>query len=76
MDATRVLLRHGPTGGKLEDVKIFDTVIAGTDPVLVDSESARLVGKIPLEIGYIREAVEMGLGDTEVDRKFIVRKII
>jgi uncharacterized protein (DUF362 family) len=62
IDATRVLMRHGPSGGNMEDVKVFDTVIAGTDPVLTDSEAARLVGQDPMHISYIREAHKMGLG--------------
>jgi len=76
MDATRVLARNGPSGGSPEDVKIYDTVIAGTDPVLVDSESARLVGYAPLDIGYIRVASQMGLGSVTANPENIYRKQI
>lgn len=76
MDATRVLLRHGPSGGNLEDVEEYNTVMCGIDPVLVDSESARLVDRDPMDIGYIKEAHEMGIGKTKVDSKYIIKKKI
>jgi uncharacterized protein (DUF362 family) len=76
MDATRVLINNGPSGGNLEDVRVYDTIIAGVDPVLVDSESARLVDVDPFDIGYIKTAHEMGLGKTTVDAKTILRKNI
>ena len=44
IDAYRILLRHGPSGGNLKDVKKTKTVIAGTDPVLADSYAASLFG--------------------------------
>ena len=31
IDATRILLRNGPTGGNLADVKVLDTLIASAD---------------------------------------------
>ncbi|MBN2406921.1 MAG: DUF362 domain-containing protein [Elusimicrobia bacterium] len=74
MDATRVLIDNGPTGGRLEDVKIYNTIIAGTDFVLVDSESARLVGKDPMDIGYIKAAAGAGFGKTGVSPGLVVRE--
>ncbi|MFH1414696.1 MAG: DUF362 domain-containing protein [Elusimicrobiota bacterium] len=74
MDATRVLMRNGPNGGNIEDVKIFNTVMASTDPVLIDSEAARLVGVTPRNIGYIKEAEKIGLGKFSVSPGLIYRK--
>ncbi len=76
MDATRVLVKNGPSGGRVKDVKIMDTIIAGIDPVLVDSEAARLMNKAPLEIGYIKKASEMGIGKINIDKRFIVTQTI
>ena len=77
MDATRFLSANGPSGGSLSDVRIYNTIIAGTDPVLVDSHSAMLVGyKSPLEIGYIREAADMGLGFVSIDAQYILRETV
>ncbi|MFC2061417.1 DUF362 domain-containing protein [Elusimicrobiota bacterium] len=74
IDATRVLMANGPSGGNLEDVKIFNTIIAGIDPVLVDSEAARLVGKDPMSIGYIKEGKKFGLGNIVVEERSVFRK--
>ena len=62
LDAVRVLIANGPTGGNLSDVKRKDTVIAGTDQVAVDSIGAGLLGIEPARIGYIVEAANRGLG--------------
>lgn len=66
IDATRILLRHGPTGGNLEDVEEKNTVIASTDPVLADAYAATLFNKKPEDIGYIKLAAEAGLGNINI----------
>lgn len=63
LDARRVLLRNGPTGGSLDDVKIMNTLIAGYNPVEVDAEGARLFGMDPEDLGYLREARHRGFGE-------------
>lgn len=62
VDATRVLMRGGPTGGRLEDVARRDLLAAGTDPVALDAWSARVLGVDPAEIPYIALAEGRGLG--------------
>jgi uncharacterized protein (DUF362 family) len=37
IDATRILVRNGPTGGNLNDVKQMDTIIASADVVARDA---------------------------------------
>jgi uncharacterized protein (DUF362 family) len=76
IDAYRILLRHGPTGGSLEDVKLTKTVIAGTDPVLTDSYASTLFGVHPRDIGYIRVAEEFRLGTTEISKARIKKIVI
>ena len=44
MDATRILLANGPTGGSLADVKRMDTVAVSTDEVALDAFGAGLLG--------------------------------
>jgi uncharacterized protein (DUF362 family) len=68
IDAYRVLLRHGPTGGNLEDVEKKNTVIAATDPVLADAYAATLFGIQPEKIGYIKLGAETGLGNIEIEK--------
>ncbi len=62
LDARRVLMRNGPQGGSLGDVKVMNTLIAGFDPVAVDAEGARLFGVDPVTLGYLMEAQQRGLG--------------
>ena len=68
IDAYRVLLRHGPKGGNLNDVEKKETVIASADPVLADSYAATLFGHKPEDIGYIKEAFLMGLGKMDLSK--------
>ena len=62
VDATRVMIRNGPVGGRLTDVEIHDTVIAATDQVAVDSYSCRFLGLLPADLKYIAMAESRGLG--------------
>ncbi len=62
VDATRVMLRNGPTGGRLEDVRPGDAVAAGTDPVACDAWAARELGLDPREVDHIVQAEGRGLG--------------
>jgi len=66
IDAYRILLRNGPSGGNLKDVKLTKTVIAGTDPVLADAYAATLFGISPGDIGYIKNGAEAGLGTMNI----------
>ena len=40
LDATRVMVRSGPTGGRREDVVSADTIVCGTSAVTVDAWAA------------------------------------
>jgi uncharacterized protein (DUF362 family) len=66
VDAVRILVDHGPTGGSLDDVKQMDTVIASHDPVAADSYAATLFDLTGADIAYIKAAAEMGLGEMEL----------
>ena len=66
IDATRILLRNGPSGGRLNDVKAARTVIAGTDPVLSDAYAATLFGIQPRDIGHIKTAELRGIGSADI----------
>ena len=73
IDAYRVLLRNGPTGGDLADVMTMKTIIAGADPVLCDSYAAKLMEKDPLSISYINQGVKLGLGSADIDKADILK---
>jgi uncharacterized protein (DUF362 family) len=62
VDATRVMMRNGPTGGRLQDVAAVNAVAAGTDPVACDAWAARQLGLDPRDVGYLVLAEGRGLG--------------
>lgn len=62
LDAVRILTANGPQGGDLSDVKLLNTVIAGTDQVAVDAYGATLFGMKGSDLGYVRMGHEAGLG--------------
>ncbi len=61
-DAIRIMVRNGPSGGRLADVEVRNTIIAGTDQVAVDAATTDLFGLWPDDIGYIVLAEQQGLG--------------
>ncbi len=72
LDATRILLRNGPKGGKLEDVEVKNLVFAGTDPVALDATGTALFGLKPSDIGYIIKAHQAGRGEMDLNKiKFV-----
>lgn len=68
VDATRMLLRNGPQGGRTSDVKITDTVIVTRDMVAADAYATTLFGMRPEDIDSTVEAARMGLGVMEIDK--------
>ncbi len=62
VDATRVMVRGGPQGGRLDDVVPVGAIAAGTDPVALDAWGATLLGADPRDIGHIVLAQGRGLG--------------
>jgi uncharacterized protein (DUF362 family) len=68
VDAVRILVDNGPTGGDLADVRKLDTVMATTDIVAADSYAATLFGLQPLDLEYVRAGTEMGLGRCDLSQ--------
>lgn len=62
IDATRILVANGPQGGRLEDVRQTDTLIASPDIVAADAYAATLFGFDPADIPTIAAAARRGLG--------------
>lgn len=65
VDLTRVLLRNGPRGGNLADVKRLDTIALSFDPVAVDAWAATQLGFDPADIEHVQLAQSRGLGTTD-----------
>ena len=68
VDAVRMLMAHGPTGGNLNDVKKADTIIASADIIAADSYAATMFGYKPEQLGFIKKGVQMGLGIKNLDK--------
>lgn len=68
VDATRILLRNGPQGGSLRDVKALDTILASPDVVAADAVATTLFGLKPADIPATRAAAAMGLGEMDLAR--------
>jgi uncharacterized protein (DUF362 family) len=66
LDGMNVLVRNGPTGGRLTDVKPMHTIVAGTDMVAVDSYGyTELLERDLAELEYVHRAHERGLGNRD-----------
>ncbi len=67
IDAVRILVANGPSGGSLADVRQMDTVIASLDPVAADARAAGFFGVDPATIGHLELGSKMGLGTYDLD---------
>ncbi len=73
IDATRVLIAHGPQGGNLADVKVLNKVLASTDIVAVDAYATTLFGLKPEELAVTVAAAKRGLGQMDLKKVRIAR---
>jgi uncharacterized protein (DUF362 family) len=62
IDATRILIANGPQGGRLQDVRVTETLIASPDIVAADAYAATLFDLKPEDISTIVTAARRGLG--------------
>jgi uncharacterized protein (DUF362 family) len=73
LDAYRIMIRNGPTGGSPADLRMAKTCIAGTDPVAVDSLATSLFGMKPSDLGYLVNAAGRGIGVTDLSKVTVLR---
>ncbi len=67
IDAGRVLLRNGPSGGDLADVKHFGKAFASRDVVAADAAAAERIFRLSArDVPHIGKAMESGLGISSV----------
>lgn len=74
VDGYRIMKRNGPMGVSEEDVVTQKALLLGKDPVALDAASAKMFGKDPSDIGYIRLSHEMGIGSADLS-KMKIQKI-
>ncbi|MBN1522211.1 MAG: DUF362 domain-containing protein [Candidatus Aureabacteria bacterium] len=66
IDSYRMLNRHGPQGGNLDDVLEMKKLIVATDPTLADIYACQLAGRDPRSVPNIAEAIRRGFGKSDV----------
>jgi uncharacterized protein (DUF362 family) len=76
LDAYRILVRNGPQGGRISDTELRKMVIAGTDPVAVDSMGASLFPVDPGELPYLGMARARGLGEFDLGKVRVEKRKI
>ena len=65
IDATRVLVRNGPTGGNLSDVSRENTILAGLDEIALDSYCLKFLNLQAKDVPYLSIGENRGLGVVE-----------
>lgn len=76
IDAVRILVANGPSGGNLADVRQLDTVIASPDIVAADSCASTLFGLRPDGLAYVRAGAAMGLGRSDLENLNLAEIVI
>ncbi|MFC1504584.1 DUF362 domain-containing protein [Spirochaetota bacterium] len=74
IDAYRILIRNGPSGGNLSDVEEKNIVLASADPVLADAYATSFFNLKPEQVGYVKMGAEYGLGSMNI-KKADIKKI-
>ncbi|MBD3298941.1 MAG: DUF362 domain-containing protein, partial [candidate division Zixibacteria bacterium] len=67
-DATRILMRNGPTGGSPSDVAPGNTIIASPDAVAVDALGLTMLDRTMDDCPHIQLAADRGIGIADLGR--------
>lgn len=76
LDGYRILIRNGPQGGRLSDVELHKTVVAGRDYVAADAAGATFFGIKPQELPYLQIANQKGLGEIHLEKLTIEKRTL
>jgi uncharacterized protein (DUF362 family) len=76
LDGYRILIRNGPQGGRLSDVKLTKAVVAGIQNATVDAAGAAFFEMKPEELRFLQIAHEKGLGEIDLEKVKIEKKTI
>ena len=69
----RILTANGPQGGRLQDVKAMNKVMAGTDPVALDSYGATLFGITGYDVPHVVYAHKLGEGEIDLKKVRVIK---
>ncbi len=73
IDATRILLNHGPQGGNLKDVKVLNKVIACQDIIAADAYATTFFGLNPQDISTTVTAYKRGMGEMNLGKVKVIK---
>ena len=68
VDCFRVMKRNGPRGVSVADVVDMKSLLISEDIVAVDAAAAKMFGLDPDQVGYIKIAHEMGIGQKDLSK--------
>ena len=75
LDGMNVLMKNGPTGGRLSDVKPMNTIVAGTDMVAVDAYGyTHLLERDIAELTYLHKAARARPGQHQLEGSCSTKK--
>ena len=72
IDAIRIMVKNGPSGGSEADVAVMNRLILSNDPVAGDVRAAGLFNIAPASVGYMVLAEKQGLGTSDLST--LIRK--
>lgn len=75
VDAYNVMKRNGPRGVSKADLVTMKSLIVSPDIVAADAAAAKLFGKEPSDIGYIKIANDLKAGTMQLENLTIYKKI-
>ncbi len=73
VDAYLVMTQNGPRGTSEADLSRMRSLLVSSDILAIDAASAMLLGHQPQDIGHLRIAAEMGIGNIHLDQLNIQR---
>jgi len=76
LDAYRILIRNGPQGGRISDIKLQKTVAASIDPVAAETVAAGFFEIRPEELPYLGIAQKRGLGQTNLEKLTVEKRTV
>jgi len=73
IDATRILLDHGPQGGSMKDVNVLNRVLASTDIVAADAYATTFFNLNHQDISTTAAAHKRGLGEMNLNKIKLIK---
>jgi len=76
IDAIRIMVANGPSGGSEADVAVTNRLILSNDPVAADVRAAGLFDIAPASVGYMVLAENQGLGSLDMSAVTLKKVIL